>query len=85
MVSFMEYFFVAIGLMSEEIFLKTLFFPKSKQLKVFFSKTKNIVFVKMHMVFENVTNGISTNMCNPNFNPTKLLNETSTFCNILFH
>ena len=46
MITFMEKFFVAIGLVSEEIFPKTLFFSQSGQLKSFsFKKLK-----KYHLV-----------------------------------
>ena len=37
------------------------------------------------MVFENVTNVVFTITCNPNLNPTELLNEACKFCGILFY
>ena len=48
-------------------------------------QSEHLVLMKMsHVMFENVTNAIVTSICNPNLNPTKLLNETFIFCSIYF-
>ena len=45
----------------------------------------NIIFLKISYVFEYTINVFFTNMCNSSLNPTKLSNEASMFCIVLFY